>query len=374
MQTIVISATNLFLGGPLTVGRELVAALCASERFQRGGLRVIVFCHRRRLYDEIPAHENLEWVEKPHVRRNWLVRLFYEYCWFRLWSRRRNIDLWISLQDLTPNVRAAHRVVYCHNPAPFHQGRTRWLLDPRFEIFRLLYGFFYRINLEKNDYAVVQQQWMRDELERRYGRAKRTTIVAHPVPDSEDGPKPPPRLAGAPLRILYPVFPRSAKNHELLIAAMRELRDLPIELTLTFTGDETRYARMIRRMAEGLDKIRFTGFLSLADLEHEYERADALVFPSKLETWGLPLSEFRRFGRPILAAGLPYAREALGGYPRSVFFDSQSSAELAGMLRGYWESGELPYETPPRKVVPPFAADWTSLVSMLLDLHSSTAA
>lgn len=366
MQTVVVSATNLFLGGPLTVARELVAALRASEPFERGQLRVIVFCHRRELYADIPAHPNLEWIEKPHVRRNWLVRVFYEYCWFRLWSRRRQVDLWISMQDLTPNVRAAHRVVYCHNAAPFYKERTRWLLDPRFEIFRLLYGFFYRLNLGKNDYAVVQQQWMRDELAARYGRAKSRTIVAHPVASTNDGPEPAPRVPGAPLRLLYPVLPRSAKNHELLIVAMRDLRDLPIELTLTFTGDETRYARKIRRMAEGLENVRFTGFLPLDELQAEYDRADALVFPSKLESWGLPLSEFRRFGRPILAAALPYSREALGGYPRSVFFDPQSPAELAGLLRAYCESGQLPYETRPPNTTPPFAADWTSLVSMLL--------
>lgn len=368
MQTVVVSATNLFLGGPLTVGRELVAALRASERFERGELRVIVFCHRRELYAGISGHPNLEWIEMPHVRRNWLVRVFYEYCWFRLWSRRRDIDLWISVQDLTPNVRAAHRVVYCHNAAPFFRGPSRWLLDPRFEIFRLLYGFFYRLNLGRNDYAVVQQQWMRDELETRYGRAKGTTIVAHPVSVDSRQVAVDSRQEKAALRLLYPVLPRSAKNHEVLIAAMRELRDLPIELTLTFTGDETRYARTIRRLADGLDNICFTGFLSIEELEREYERADALVFPSKLESWGLPLSEFRRFGRPILAADLPYAREALGGYPRSVFFDPESAAELVGMLRIFCESGQLPYEMPPRNDIPPFAADWPSLISMLLDL------
>ena len=368
MQTIVVSATNLFLGGPLTVGRELVAALRASERFERGELRVIVFCHRRELYADIPAHANLEWIEKPHVRRNWLVRLFYEYWWFRLWSGRRSIDLWISLQDLTPNVRAAHRVVYCHNAAPFYKERTRWLLDPRFEVFRLLYGFFYRINLGRNDYAIVQQQWMRNELANRYGRPKQATIVAHPVVADSRQFAVGSRQEKAPLRILYPVLPRSAKNHEVLIAAMRELRDLPIELTLTFTGDETRYAQSIRRLAEGLDRIRFIGFLSLEQLEREYERADALVFPSKLESWGLPLSEFRRFGRPILAADLPYAREALGGYPPSAFFDPESPTQLAGMLRRYCESGELPFETPPRNDIPPFAADWPALISMVLEL------
>lgn len=371
MQTVVVSATNLFLGGPLTVGRELVRALRSSDRLARGDLRVIVFCHRRDLYADIPAHPNLEWIEKPRVRRNWLVRLFYEYLWFRLWSRRRDIDLWISLQDVTPNVRAAHRAVYCHNPAPFHRGPHRWLLDPRFEVFRLVYGLFYRINLAKNDYAIVQQQWMRDELARRYGRATSTTIVAHPVHSSDaaaaDPRQPPQRVPNAPLRILYPVFPRSAKNHELLIDAMQQLRDLPIELTLTFTGDETRYARMIRRTAEAAHNIRFTGFLTQTELQREYERADVLVFPSTLETWGLPLSEFRRFGKPIFAADLAYARETLAGYPRSVFFDAESPASLAQLLRAYSRGGALPYETPPEQIASPFAADWNALIATLLE-------
>jgi glycosyltransferase involved in cell wall biosynthesis len=330
---------------------------------------VIVFCHRRELYDGTPAHPNLEWIEKPHVRSNWLVRIFYEYVWFRLWSRRREIDLWISLQDVTPNVRATHRVVYCHNPAPFHRGPRRWLLDPRFEVFRLFYGLFYRINLAKNDYAIVQQQWMREELARRYGRAQTTTIVAHPVDASEfTAEAPPTRVPGAPLRILYPVLPRSAKNHEVLIAAMDQLRDLPIELTLTFRGDETRYARKIRHSAVGNDHIRFTGFLSQTDLHREYQRADALVFPSTLETWGLPLSEFRPTAKPILAADLPYAHETLAGYPHSVFFDPASPDALAQLLRTCYEAGPLPYETPLNEVAPPFAADWNTLVNTLLAL------
>ncbi|HEV7766169.1 MAG TPA: glycosyltransferase [Thermoanaerobaculia bacterium] len=373
MQTIVVSATNLFLGGPLTVARELLAALRASERFTRGDFRVIVFCHRRELYCDIAPHPNLEWIELPHVRRNWLVRLYYEYVWFARWSRGREIDVWISLQDLTPNVRAKRRIVYCHNPAPFYDGPHRWLLDPRFEVFRLLYGFFYRVNLAKNDFVIVQQQWMRDEMERRYGRGRDRTIVAHPVlarpspfvngekvPKADEG-----SFSPAAKRILYPVYPRSAKNHELLIAAMRELRDLPIELTLTFAGNETRYARMIHHRSRGLENIRFTGFLTLAELEVEYARADALVFPSKLETWGLPLSEFRTHGKPIFAANLPYAHEALGGYPRSIFFDPDSSADLVKLLRRFHQGESLPYETPPAHTAPPFAADWNELIAML---------
>jgi glycosyltransferase involved in cell wall biosynthesis len=147
---------------------------------------------------------------------------------------------------------------------------------------------------------------------------------------------------------------------------MRELRDLPIELTLTFAGDESRYARRIHRRSRDLPQIRYAGFLSQEELGREYERADALVFPSRLETWGLPLSEFRRYGKPILAADLPYARETLGGYSQSAFFDPADPAALARLLRTLYEGGSLPYETPPVSTVPPFAANWDELMALLL--------
>ena len=360
MQTIVVSSTSLFLGGPLTVGREFVAALRASERFRRGDLRVIVLCHRRALYTGIPAHANLTFIEKPHARRNWLVRLFYEYVWFGFWSRRREIDLWVSLQDATPNVRARRRAVYCHNPAVFYEGTRDWRGDPRFELFRLLYGWVYRINLKKNDAVIVQQGWVREWFARRYGVG---TVVAYPnvatgFSPSRGGLKPTLRS------LLYPAYPRSFKNCELLIEAMRALPEL--ELTLTFRGDETRYARKIRRLAEGMTNIRFVGFLSREELEHEYARADALVFPSKLETWGLPLSEFRAYGKPIFAARMPYAREVLNGYARSAFFTS--SAELVTLLKAWHRGEDVPYETPAVHVDEPFARNWDELIAILLRL------
>ena len=366
IPTVVVSATSLFLGGPLTVGRELVRALYACDAFQRGRLSVVVFCHRRDLYSDIPDHSNLQWIEMPHARRNWLVRLSYEYIHFFFWSRRRAVDLWISAQDVTPNVHASHRVVYCHNPASFYDGRHDWLTDPRFEIFRLFYALFYRINLSKNDYVVVQQQWLRDAFEKRFGRPQTTTIVAHPVhPQSTVSPAP----SSTPrknLLLLYPALPRCFKNCEVLVEAMRDLTDLPIELILTFAGDENRYARRIRDMAAPLGSIKFAGFLPRHELASLYSRADALVFPSKLETWGLPLSEFRAHGKPILAADLPYAHETLAGYPYSVFFDCDSAGDLARILRAHVETGALPYEMPPVVQTPPFARDWTELVSLLL--------
>jgi glycosyltransferase involved in cell wall biosynthesis len=59
---------------------------------------------------------------------------------------------------------------------------------------------------------------------------------------------------------------------------------------------------------------------------------DCLLFPSKLETWGLPLSEAKAFGKPILAANLPYAKETIGDYEKVSFFNPENPKELADFI------------------------------------------
>lgn len=50
-----------------------------------------------------------------------------------------------------------------------------------------------------------------------------------------------------------------------------------------------------------------------------YNTSDCLIFPSKLETWGLPISEMKFFGKPILIADELYAKETVGGYDKVQF-------------------------------------------------------
>ena len=108
--------------------------------------------------------------EFPNSKRSWLHRLYYEYIRFRSLSAALRPQLWLSLHDMTPNVHAERQAVYCHNAAPFYRLRFQdAVLEPRFALFVLLYGMLYSINLGKNRFVIVQQQWMRREFESRFG-------------------------------------------------------------------------------------------------------------------------------------------------------------------------------------------------------------
>ena len=98
-----------------------------------------------------------------------------------------------------------------------------------------------------------------------------------------------------------------------------------------------------------------------------YGRASCLVFPSRAETWGLPISEFLPTGRPMILADLPYAHSAAAGAPLAAFFPATSPEKLAEKMAEVIE-GRLesfgPVTVPQYKA--PYAANWDELFDLLL--------
>lgn len=369
MKLVVVSAINVYNAGPLAIVRDFLAAVRRSQAFASGELRVTAFVHDARLYADL-ASDRLSFVAKPWSRTNWLIRLFYEHVYFARWSAGRDVDAWLSLHDVTPNVRARRQIVYCHNTAIFYDGPSTWWTwrtDPKFELFRRFYGWVFGTNLLRNERVIVQQQWIRDEFARRFRYPAERIIVARPsaAPHEQPAAAASPREPGGPRRLIYPAYPRFFKNHETLLRAMRLLTDAPARLTLTLAGDENGYARRLRDEFGDLPNVEFAGFLPREALFERYAACDALVFPSKLESWGLPLSEFRAFDKPVFAADLPYARETLSGYPRAVFFPPDDAPGLARLLRDFCADGAFRPNPAHVELAPPVASDWDDLVRML---------
>ena len=53
-----------------------------------------------------------------------------------------------------------------------------------------------------------------------------------------------------------------------------------------------------------------------------------LVFPSYVETFGLPLLEARKSGTYILASDCSFSREILEGYEKALFFGETDYVQL----------------------------------------------
>ena len=96
------------------------------------------------------------------------------------------------------------------------------------------------------------------------------------------------------------------------------------------TIDERDLPKDCKGLIEGIaGNIEFLGSISHAEVMKLYCRA-VLVFPSYIETYGLPLKEASLCGAPIICADRPFSREILEEYnSRSYFppFDDEALAE-----------------------------------------------
>ena len=371
MKTIVVSAVNLRKGGTLTILRECLSAL--SGMAQQGECRVVALVHDRRLAE----FDGIEYIEIPWSVRSWVHRLWCEYVtMFGISKRIGDIDLWFSLHDTTPRVKAKRQAVYCHNPFPFFRwhGRHLWL-NYRIVCFALFSRWIYQVNIHRNRFIVVQQEWLRQAFMQMFSIPQSNIIVA--PPKSEITSIANERNADGRFRFIYPAYPDVHKNLETLCEAARlleqEVGKEKFQVLLTTNRQMNAYSRWLYEKWGHVESILFGGFLDKESLFQRYAEADCLVFPSQVETWGLPISEFAATGRPMLLADLPYAHETSQGSKLTAFFPVEDPVILKDMMKKVM-TGDLSGFTsiPQKKIAAPTAAGWSQLIALLLNHEDTT--
>jgi glycosyltransferase involved in cell wall biosynthesis len=365
-KRLVVSAVNLIEGGPLTV---LIESLEAAVATLDENWDIIALVHDAKLI----SNQRVRTMVFPESKRSWLNRLLLEWYGFYALSKELQPDLWVSLHDITPRVVARRQVVYCHNSSPFY--RVTWheaWLEPKFLLFNLFYAQLYRVFIHRNAAVIVQQDWLRQAFVRLYKHSN--IVVAHPTPILTPDIAPSAMKLGTDshqhIVLLYPALPRVFKNMEVLCDAVAMLPAAIVELLeirFTVAGNENRYARYLIKRYGQTSGIRFIGRQTRSQMEEQYTRCDAVMFPSKLETWGLPITEAKALGKPLLVADLPYAHETVGTYDNVSFLsptDPTAWAEaLLAIVDGSWRySGHV--ATLPAA---PFAPDWRSLWKLLTE-------
>lgn len=360
-RKIVVSAVNIFQGGALTV---LLDCLDELSRSYSDEYEIIALVSSKKLL----GIENISYIEFPKSRKSYLFRLYYEYFYFKKFSRKTHPYLWISLHDISPNVIADKQVVYCHNPSIFYNVRLKDLcFEPSLFLFSIFYEFFYKKNILRNEYVIVQQNWIKQEFTRRFGI--HNVLTAYPF-TSLDFVNTTTKSENTVFTFFFPSIPRCFKNFEIIGEAVKILRDtyngLLFKVILTLNGNENGYSKYIYRKYFQLKEIHFIGQLTRNKVFDLYSKTDCLIFPSKLETWGLPISEFKQFNKPILASDLPYAHETVGNYNKVCFFNPDSPKELASLMYSTIKGIDTVC-TSQLVEVRPDAENWNELLQILIN-------
>jgi glycosyltransferase involved in cell wall biosynthesis len=171
--------------------------------------------------------------------------------------------------------------------------------------------------------VLTTSAWTRDRLLALYRLDPRRVHVAEPGVDLS--PVAPGTTAGGELLCVAAVTP--IKGHDLLVAALATLRDLPWRCTCAGPlAPDPGFVEHVTAQAHraGIqDRVQLVGPLDRTALDQAYAAADAIVHPSRVETYGMVVTE-------ALARGLPVIGTSVGGLPAALGHGAVDDAHDAG--------------------------------------------
>lgn len=114
-----------------------------------------------------------------------------------------------------------------------------------------------------------------------------------------------------------------------VLLAVKALEKLPADLSLIIVGRQTKYAEKVKRYIRRhqLDqRVRFLQGVPNSVLPAIYQMAEAFVYPSRYEGFGIPIIEAIQSGLPVVAATGSCLEEA--GGPDSFYVEPDDSEGL----------------------------------------------
>jgi glycosyltransferase involved in cell wall biosynthesis len=329
-----IHAPNVHRGGGRTLLHALLRGLSTGQS--------CTLIADQRLGSDIPAHVTVERFPATISGRLAAER--------RLGSAAGAEDLVLCMGNLPPLLECRARIaVFLHNrylvdAAPLAGFPLRTRL--RIGIERL----WLKTRLRPGTKLIVQTCSMQDAVRRHLGIEARVLpfvgVMAVPAA-ARDQAQPP--------RFVYPASAEPHKNHEVLLRAWHLLDAWGIRPELHLTVEPgSAVARAIAQAAEADLAIVNHGPLEPEALQALYGQCSALVFPSRLESFGLPLLEAQRVGLAIIAPELDYVRDVI---EPDQTFDPGSPLSLARAVKRLLHPEPPPAPLTPQEFLRQVASD-----------------
>lgn len=272
---------------------------------------------------------NVEVKRFPWVKKSWFHRLFFDLVISPKLVRKYKADRVLSLQNIIVPFTKIKQTVYLHQSLPYTSKKFKIMENFKFWIYQNIIGKIITQSLIRADKVIVQANWMKKKIssEKKIDEKKIQVI--------------PPELNLIPSQLyndydnnnvfFYPANGYAYKNHEVVVEAVKKLKEAGIkEFKVIFTLKEEENEH-ISDLYELVKKdnlpIEFVGELNRKEVLDYYSKS-FLLFPSYIETYGLPLLEARLHKTPIISSNCEFAREVLEGYYDVEYFDPFDHRDL----------------------------------------------
>ncbi len=253
------------------------------------------------------------------------------------------LDLYHAMENfvpprLSPGLRVVvttHDLVWVEQPGLTMRGRLDLLRTPIVKVYgTLTMGHAFR----RADAIISVSEATRQAALTRFQfvEPRAITTVHHGV-DRESFP---PREGDEPEEPYLMVLgnTRPYKNIPAALHGFARLEDRRVRLVIAGRGDWFEPLSSLARKLGVLERITFRQRASDEEILSLLHGARALVFPSLIEGFGLPLIEAMSAGCPVIASAVPVVQEICG--EGATFFDPRNPGDIARVMAEVTGSAE----------------------------------
>lgn len=267
--------------------------------------------------------DNIKVIVLEKAKKNWINRLKFDLYNGKKIVEDLKPDIVISLQNTILMGLSIPQVLYMHQSLPFQKEKKFSFFNKserKIAIYQYVIGRLIKESVKKADFVIVQTKWIKKEV------IKSTNVsvkkIVSILPPLEDISMYKAENTFNKREFFYPAGESIYKNHKCIYEASKLLNKKGI--------NDYQISLTIRKHFQ-LDNFVFLGKQPFESVMKKYN-SSTLIFPSYVETVGLPLLEARELGTIILAANCDYAKEVLGNYENAYFFEPTAPEELAQLM------------------------------------------
>ncbi len=286
---------------------------------------------------QLKSTDNVTVINIPAIKKSWLNRLCFDFFCVKKYIHQYKIDEVISLQNIGIFGFRGKQTVYEHNALPFCEYRYKLTENRLMWIYQNVLGRLMIHSIRKATTVVVQTEWMKAAIVQHAKVNSEKIVVEFPGDVIPNGYT---YRGKTNNRFFFPANAAPFKNHKLIFEAAKILHQNGInnfEIIFTLNGNESEHLRKIAESAKELGiNILWKGTLAREQVFGLYEES-VLIFPSYIETIGLPIYEAKCVGSPILVSDCAYARNIIGDYKDASLFAWDDAKALANLMNIYIE-------------------------------------
>lgn len=278
--------------------------------------------------------DNIVIKKLPWVKNSWFHRLWFDYVYSKKIIKHNKIDEVFSLQNTLLPIKRIPQTLYLHQSLPFCEYKYTFLENKKFWIYQNIIGKLIKKSVKNAKKVIVQTEWMKqaiikqcdikqDKIEK---ISPETTIKVNKFFDINKWHN----------LFFYPASNLSYKNHKVIFQAIKllkqhDIKDFNVIFTLT---EKTLPHDCIELYNELKENVELVGSIKQEQVMELYSKS-ILLFPSYIETFGLPLLEARCCKSTVIASDTPFSREILGDYENASFFDAFSPETVSEIMKNY---------------------------------------